>query len=288
MKYVPIRIHCWGGFGSQLFALLQYRQVSRRYKRRKILLVFHSSGVTRRACEIEHFLDGVNWQFVDDFINSEMYREVGILKDGKLNLKSRAESVGKCLLLNLGFVSRLESKSDFMRLRPWLISIRGHYSHFEYEQETFVGLISDFQKLSTRGISHLKLLDSLVIQYRLGDLLNLSSKNPLDPRTLRRAIKYVTENMGQNEKIIILSDSSGYVAKLRKDIGYEFTTSTLPPIDTVLASLEAKYFVGTNSKLSLLITALRSIIGKQSLLPETFRKQIDLWFPNSHLVKFYS
>jgi len=49
---LPIRVHCWGGFGSQIFACVIAKRLASLFPARKIVLIFHSSGVTRRTLEI--------------------------------------------------------------------------------------------------------------------------------------------------------------------------------------------------------------------------------------------
>ena len=52
LKSLTLRVHCWGGLGSQLFALAHAYELRRKFPNRKILLLLHTSGETERYSEL--------------------------------------------------------------------------------------------------------------------------------------------------------------------------------------------------------------------------------------------
>ena len=70
MKY-KLRIHCWGGLGSQLYAVALIYDLLKRFPKRKITLYLHTSGATRRHSEIEGIADIFEIKQVDDFKTSD-------------------------------------------------------------------------------------------------------------------------------------------------------------------------------------------------------------------------
>jgi len=62
----PIRVHCWGGLGSQLFGWSLYEDLQIRYPSRRIHVYLHQGGVTQRPSEIDHvFEKGIIFKVFD-------------------------------------------------------------------------------------------------------------------------------------------------------------------------------------------------------------------------------
>ncbi len=70
LKFLTLRVHCWGGLGSQLFALAHAYELHKKFPNRKILLLMHTSGVSERFSELD---------FLGDF--EFEIRQVRILND---------------------------------------------------------------------------------------------------------------------------------------------------------------------------------------------------------------
>ena len=66
---MPIRIHCWGGLGSQLYAWALFERLSIRFPKRKLRLVLHTSGVTRRASDLNDLFSVDELITLDDFVH---------------------------------------------------------------------------------------------------------------------------------------------------------------------------------------------------------------------------
>jgi hypothetical protein len=60
---IPLRVHCWGGLGSQLYALSTVHDLKLKYPKRRIKLVLHTSGVTKRLSELD-FIHNIDFEIV--------------------------------------------------------------------------------------------------------------------------------------------------------------------------------------------------------------------------------
>ena len=67
LNKLTLKIHCWGGLGSQLLALNYYLRVQELYPRKRIILVLHTGGITARNSEIDFLSDKINLLKVDDY-----------------------------------------------------------------------------------------------------------------------------------------------------------------------------------------------------------------------------
>lgn len=81
----PLKIHCWGGVGSQLYALAVYERLLVRMPNRKIIIVFHSFGVTERIFELS--------DYVADFLIENDYKTTNIDFNEKVNKKFKGDSI---------------------------------------------------------------------------------------------------------------------------------------------------------------------------------------------------
>ena len=69
-----IKIHCWGGIGSQLFTLALALDLNKRYPKRPIKFIFHTGGVTRRSLEIDFLPEKFRYEVKDDFIEIKVVK----------------------------------------------------------------------------------------------------------------------------------------------------------------------------------------------------------------------
>ena len=67
LNKLSLKIHCWGGLGSQLLALNYYLRVQELYPRKRIILVLHTGGITARNSEIDFLSNKINLLKVDDY-----------------------------------------------------------------------------------------------------------------------------------------------------------------------------------------------------------------------------
>lgn len=255
---LPLKVHCWGGFGSQLFALALVLDIERHYKSRKIHIDFHTSGVTERKVEISDYLYGFSYSQVRDYNskNTEFFSY-----RSKSNFFRLMRNLYKHLLVILRILVYIDEK-DLKYIRPWTLQIRGHYSYRKIDVETFETLMS-FLKIN----SHDFFLDEnfrYVFQYRLGDLVFLKTKDYVNLNLLEPIFENLMKTDSSTKIIACLTDSPELAkVSLAK---YEFLFQSIvlckTPNDTIDLGFRSEIFIGTNSKISLWIVILRLIYNK--------------------------
>lgn len=255
----PIRVHVWGGFGSQLFALVVAWRVSNRFWYRRIQLIFHTSGVTERSLELPRtWLNEFSVLEVRDFSQSKADTRYTALSDTFRLMRNLIPAV----LVKCGALSRGNSDLDLESLKPWLLEVRGHYTQFRLDKSEILRMIK-LMEVTTREPE----LNQLSIHYRLGDLLSLPNKTYIQPNRIRSTLIQLSQ---ENMPIAVFSDSDAKTASevLGPLLG-DGSTSYLQmsPIDTVRLCVNSEVFLGSNSKLSLWIAIFRSILGRKSAVP---------------------
>lgn len=269
--FPAIRVHVWGGFGSQLFALVIAERLQRKSRFRRIEIIFHTSGVTERKLEIPGlWLAKFRTIIVEDFPNQS---HEDLIVDKKVyRLKMRQKLKG--LLLKLGLTATSNSEMEFSSLKPWVLSIRGHYTEINLKESEILELMQKFE-LSIETPQ----LRVIAIHYRLGDLLELEEKGFVSPI---RIIKTLKSSMGSNLPIRVFSDSTQYDFKelwQGADGPEIWEFSNLSPIQTVQSCFNAKEFLGTNAKLSLWIALFRSMVSRYpTFVPTEIQHQINTLF----------
>ncbi|CAN2170454.1 hypothetical protein MCEMRE212_00042 [Candidatus Nanopelagicaceae bacterium] len=267
-KYTPLRIHVWGGLGSQLFAIALSMEISRKYPSRKIKLVLHSSGVTKRSPEICELFPEFDYQIVDDFRTRETH-----------DSQVRSFSINKILratFRNLALFTALlaeENNGHSRKVRRWTLSIRGHYFHRSINEDFVALLRGRLENIASINVE--KFRQETVIHYRLGDLLELSNKSNVNPNRIRNA---VLQNL-QTSEVTIFSDSTEKALTLLKgglsDI--RLVPGDLSALNILWAASSAGTFIGTSSKISYWICILRFSRDRhlQSFLPKEDKLIID-------------
>jgi hypothetical protein len=288
MKVLPaISVHSWGGFGSQLFALSQCWYLSKKFPSRGVKLVIHTSGVTRRQVEIEPFLSNLSVNVIDDFKKTKftsgkeykIYKEIDYLLSFIRRLISN-------ILSQLGFISVLDSIQEYSNIKPWVVSVRGHYTKVPIATEHLSRLKHFFEKSDLVNLEDFH--QSITIQYRLGDLLNLNSKSFIKPKTVLDIVS-AKMNVLDKSQVNILTDSPKEAMRLLDSNFKGWKVTSFPPIETIHACMNSRFFIGTNSKLSFWIAIFRAIDCKNSLIPITFRENLRCVVGNEilALVDFY-
>ncbi len=268
----PIRVHIWGGFGSQLFGLVIAWRLSTSHRYRRVKLVFHTSGVSERVRELPlSWLSDYSINEIQDFAKSKMSVE-----------PSQTTSTSKIfitflnfVLIRIGLLARINTDLELTRLKPWVLALRGHYTEFRLEDLEIARLMNLFE------IPKKKFSDNVLsIHYRLGDLLNLSSKSYIQPSRINEALIHLSP---KNIPVVIFSDSdSDDVSSLLASHLNERSASYLRmlPIDTIRSCVNSIEFLGTNSKLSLWIAIFRLKENRITAIPKELlhhlNNEIDL------------
>jgi hypothetical protein len=253
---MKLRVHSWGGLGSQLFALSLLFELKKRFPSREMILIHHTSGVSRRLFELDSILDpSIKIKTIDDYkLSSNKYSKTNHKKQVKTFLKKKIKSVLEEIRLSINY----DQNNDFKSIKPWTIMIRGHYSDSLIGKDFYSYCIKKFKDTKQNTTSN-----SLIIHYRLGDLIDLPGKSIIPPENLIEKVKLILKNE-EFRKIIIYSDSideaQNTLSPIKKLIS-EVEYSSEPTIEVIRNSINAKYFVGTNSKVSIWIIKFRDHLG---------------------------
>ena len=258
----PLRVHSWGGLGSQLNALaftLDFLAIS---PGRRVHLVIHTGGVTRRYMEIAEILPSyITWSEVNDFSHKTNTRK------RKINLRYFASLLSK----KLGFVVFPESNSDFTKINFWTISSRGHYSYMSFSANTIHKNFELIAKSSAESRNY-----ENVIHYRLGDLLSVG-KGFVEPSNIIQ----LANSIGIKEWHV-LTDSPGEARKMFNDLSSKRSIADvydLAPLALIKTGVQSRIFVGTTSKLSIWICVFRIHLNSGvTFMPKQLKANLEQLF----------
>ncbi len=274
IRLPKVKIHVWGGLGSQLHAWYLFESLRLRYPNREFVLVFHTSGVTRRLPEIVNFLPKNSSLLVDDYQASADLSDV---HKNKISTKTRILRFLKPLispiLINPRFDGNLESTS----IRFWTLAIRGHYSKNRIDDET-LQIIASKLDLNNQTLNSGSIPQTVVIHIRLGDLLELTSKLPTDLKLAAAQIARILESNDYSE-VRLHSDSPAIAESMLSDflnLQIEIVHNE-NPLDALLDFVHGDCFVGTSSKLGIWAAILRGYLNKpQTYLPSNLEQSIQI------------
>jgi hypothetical protein len=264
--WIPIKVHCWGGLGSQLFAYITANRLATLFPSRRISLILHSSGVTPRRLELPETLHArFQIRFQDDFDESK-----AAAFDSQSRPQSTLKNLVKNILSALGLLANLNSQSDYSKIRPWIVTVRGHYTEIVLTRSEVLWLMRSLAIPDSNFGEHDP--STLNIHLRLGDLLTLRSKTHIPSDRISEAIR----SQSSITSIDIYSD--GEAKEITEVLGqivqdYRFGMHNFSVLEVIKQNCVAINFLGTNSKISLWIAIFRIFNDKSSLtlLPsETF------------------
>ena len=259
-----IAIHCWGGLGSQMYAWALYERLEIRFPNRKLKLIFHTGGVTKRLPDLEPLFTADQKGFVQDYLSKEATNEFAtVARESASGIEKALVKIGKRALLATGFVATVNNEVEFSKIKPWVVSIRGHYSELKIDLST-IKLMQD-----RAGNSNSLLQFDLqqkpnqdVLHYRLGDLMSLAEKSPIDTKRIANAIQET--KVGTTRALLVLSDSPSQAVELlqREDpeIRVKLDDGSLDAWQSLMAMSNAHTFIGTSSKLSIWAIIFRALL----------------------------
>lgn len=255
-SFIPIRVHCWGGLGSQLYALSTAYDLKIKYPKRRINLVLHTGGVTKRVSELD-FIPTSDFKLIQ--INDFQARSNDYVNQGESTKIKRKRSLVK-ILYRFNFIVSANSNIEFRNIQPWTFSTRGHYYHREVSTNFYEYLLK-YLKLKERPITQSEF--EIAIHYRMGDLLTLSEKSISPAHKLINVVRQV-QKTHNNSKIYVYSDSPQVAKETLFNAGLtdEFTVNDFSTKDVIRACVGANYFIGTGSKVSLWIVNIRRYLGE--------------------------
>ncbi len=266
-----LKIHTWGGLGSQLFAIALACDMSERFPKRRIQIVLHTGGVTRRQPEVKTLFPEYNYRLVDDYRPSIESRDSTSINSSLIPRTEIRILVIK-LIKVLGLTVSFDNDLEYSRLKPWVISCRGHYS---YRTISFSFLRELNQRIQNNS-TDLNLSQSCTVHYRLGDLLTLVEKSPIPSDRILSALEQLvrTEDF---DSLVIFSDSPQKAFDLFNGVvPLEVKSPVSDTIEVMANSIDSKFFIGTSSKISFWIAGIRAQIKNcPSLLPSNNSTQFE-------------
>lgn len=245
-------IHCWGGYGSQLFALALALDIKKIKPAKNLVINFHNSGISERNLEIDHLLKGIEFVQVIDFKKST---NTNVKRRQSICLSYHIKLLLKKLLIATYILVELEDNQSLSKIMPWTKQIRGHYSHRRLSRETITEIANRMNFIYL--LNGFDLNPILVLQYRIGDLAHTQNKTYIRIETLKEILIKLLKT--ENLQLLCLTDSID-IARLefaKINLGKELSILSMPPQETIRNGLNSKIFVGTNSKISLWIAILR-------------------------------
>jgi hypothetical protein len=248
---MKLRVHSWGGLGSQLFVLAFIYDLRKKFPKKKILLVHHTSGVSRRLFELDSILESnISLKLIDDYQPNQ-----GINQNKNKNvLKYLLIKIIKNILEKLYILINIDQNPDINKIKPWTMIIRGHYSKRLISDKFLSNCV---KKFANNGL-HFP-TSTLIIHYRLGDIINLPGKSIIKPNYVIEKIRKIAE-IDKFEQILVYSDTISEAKKLLsplENLSNSIQFSDESTLTVVQNAIIAKYFIGTNSKVSIWISKFR-------------------------------
>ena len=252
--FPAIRIHVWGGLGSQLYAVALSIDIKLKFPSRRIRFITHSGGVTRRILEPSLFHGKV--KFKDDYTNN--YEE-----SSRVTNQTRVvKSIIKNILFKAGLFNDANNEKSIESMKPWVITIRGHYSSRDLSRSTVLRVWRNVEKDFKANQNEIQ-QDFLAVHYRLGDLQFLPNKSPIEQEKIQDIVaKTVKKNIIGS--LYLYSDSIQIATARLKNLIPQLSVipRDLTPLETVYECVQSSIFIGTNSKLSVWIVLFK--IAKDS------------------------
>ena len=249
----PLKIHTWGGLGSQLFAIALASDIHKKYPKRRLQLVLHTGGVTHRQPEVKSLFPEYEYHLIDDYRPKlDSQNELVIQKISYLRTGDRF--LIKNMLCALNLTATADNDLEFSKLRPWVLSCRGHYSYRTINPDFLIELD---QRLHSGSID-LQLSESCAVHYRLGDLLILTEKSPIPVSLVVSAVNKLATSIHFRD-LYIFSDSPEKIYDLfNKVVPLEVKSPNVDTVAVMANSIDSKYFIGTSSKISFWIAGIRA------------------------------
>lgn len=269
-----LRIHCWGGLGSQLFAWAFAEELLNSGFARKITLVLHSSGVTQRNSEITHLSGRIQIKILRDFSTST--RPTDSVGSNSSSPRFRGKLIS--------FLSRFQIiifSDDFQSIKPWTVQLRSHYSHRPLSNETLQIVKTTLKSFSTVDGSNKSESAKTAIHYRLGDLLTLENKTFVSADRVVSALEKIRGlEVGGFKNVDVFSDSPEVaVEKLsEQNSSFQYNYVDCPSWDVLVNLLKYPYFIATNSKIGMWVALLRQLeeSTRVTLVPRELQPSVSL------------
>lgn len=272
IKTPTLRIHCWGGLGSQLQALSFYLMVQSKFPNRNLQLILHTGGITERRSEIDFVSDRINLVSIHDFKNKVEKTNVNFLF--RFNLRSIFKNLARNIFDYSRFV--ITNENRVMAIMPWTTQVRCSYSNIELSSDLIKNL-GEIVQFPTKKIDN----SFIGVHLRIGDLVALKPESLVDTSTINKLINNLDQKEKILNKVIVYSDSELNLDSFNSLIGFTIQLRNIDTINTIFDLTGPRVFIGTNSKVSLWVAIFRygykipGIILLPTSIFEIFNKAVN-------------
>ncbi len=247
---VPLKVHCWGGLGSQLLALNYYLNLTKKMSKRKIVLVLHTDGITNRPSEIDFLNSKIFLQKVNDFHeNSESNKKsinFMVLKKILFSFKKNVK-----LFLNFSNIV-ITDDSKILDVKYWTLSVRSTYILNPLVKPDIVSLSKYL------GILQLdKRQNAIGVHFRFGDLAVSKPISLVSTKNISVVINDLFKLNSKINTVTVYSDSASDNKFFEVPDSVQVKWCTLPTLNTIKELLNFEYFIGTSSKVSIWVAIFR-------------------------------
>ena len=268
LNKLTLKIHCWGGLGSQLLALNYYLRVQELYPRKRIILVLHTGGITARNSEIDFLSNRINLLKMDD------YRAGSIHKQSRASTSKPKFYFLKVFIKSLANYFRFVITDDkkVLKVKFLTFSVRCTYTSNILRKQDIVHM-ADILGITSNSSDQ----NFTGVHYRMGDLPTLkpSALVPLD--SVSKVINDLVKAGAVIDKVRVYSDSilENSNLQLPKEIDSEW--KSVDTLQTISELSKAHYFIGTSSKVSLWVAIFRWALNTPGdvYLPSSIMNQFD-------------
>lgn len=248
IKTPTLRIHCWGGLGSQLQALSFYLMVQSKFPNRNLQLILHTGGITERRSEIDFVSGRINLVSIHDFKNKVEKTNINFLF--RFNLRSIFKNLARNIFDYSRFI--ITNENRVMAIMPWTTQVRCSYSNIELSSDLIKNL-GEIVQFPTKKIDN----NFIGVHLRIGDLVALKPESLVDTSTINKLINNLDQKEKILNKVIVYSDSELNLDSFNSLIGFTIQLRNIDTINTIFDLTGPRVFIGTNSKVSLWVAIFR-------------------------------
>jgi len=267
-----------------LYAWALFEDLRVRFPRRRIVLVMHNSGVTKRDQELSNFFDSGEISVIGDY-KPKTQNENG----GPSRFRVECLVVLKKFLHILGLIASANSDNECSKIRPWVLSLRGHYTKRLISNTSIQKILDSLESTPIAVGGH---SDGPIIglHFRLGDLLALDSKTPLAVSRITRGLN-LGNLLEEFSVCLVFSDSPKEAESLLR-VSFplvQFVYRQASPQTTILELLQVHTFVGTPSKISEWVALIRihTSSSPNVFLPSEMKRQMGTTLGNDSKIIYY-
>jgi hypothetical protein len=247
-KKLTLKIHCWGGLGSQLLAINYYLRVQEMFPDKRIILVLHTGGVTARSSEIDFLSSKIKLNKVEDYrasSNSKQFHTSGS--------KSMFLFIKMCIkFLANYFRFVITDDGKVFKVRFWTYSIRCTYTSNVLRKQDIVQMAGILGIDSNRSEQNF-----LGVHYRMGDLPTLKPSALVPLNSISIVVTELIRAGAVFDKVKIFSDSIVDNSNLQLPEEIDSEWISVDTLQTIRELSKARYFIGTSSKVSLWVAIFR-------------------------------